>query len=112
ALAMSYFAALIYTAFRTRPLRSALDLDRHDRRVTELGCARTWIKLALATVIVQLLLGALVRHLGAAMVCLGMPTCTMSGDWWPEAGVQHLHMIHRGWGVVTAIVTTVAAFQV
>jgi heme A synthase len=46
------------------------------------------------------------------MVCLGMPTCTISGDWWPNTGVQHLHMIHRAFGVVTALVTTIAAVQV
>jgi cytochrome c oxidase assembly protein subunit 15 len=112
ALAMSYFATLVYTAFRTRPAPTVMQLAQHDRRVTALGPARTWIKIALGAVIIQLLLGALVRHLGAAMVCLGMPTCTMGGDWWPEAGVQHLHMIHRGFGCVVAIVTTVAAVQV
>jgi heme A synthase len=63
-------------------------------------------------VFIQLLLGALVRHLGAAMVCLGMPTCTIGGEWWPEAGVQHLHMIHRGFGMIVAITTTIAAIQV
>jgi heme A synthase len=41
-----------------------------------------------------------------------MPSCTRSGDWWPEAGVQDLHMIHRGFGVVVAIVTTAAAIAV
>jgi heme A synthase len=46
------------------------------------------------------------------MVCLGMPSCTRSGDWWPEAWVQDLHMIHRGFGVVVAIVTTAAAIAV
>src|SRR5690242_2815599 len=105
-LGMSYFATLIYTAFRTRPAPSALELDRHEKLRTELGPARRWIQIACGAVFVQLLLGALVRHLGAAMVCLGMPSCTMSGDWWPAAGVQHLHMIHRGFGVVVGIVTT------
>jgi cytochrome c oxidase assembly protein subunit 15 len=111
-LAMSYFATLIYTSFRMRPAPAVVELDQHERRVVELGPARTWIKLALGAVIIQLLLGALVRHLGAAMVCLGMPTCTLGGDWWPDAGVQHLHMIHRGFGVLVAIVTTIAAVQV
>lgn len=111
-LGMSYFATLIYTAFRTRPAPSALALETHERQRLALGPARTWILIAVGAVFVQLLLGALVRHLGAAMVCLGMPTCTMGGDWWPEAGVQHLHMIHRGFGVVVAIVTTIAAIQV
>jgi len=115
-LGMSYFATLIYTAFRTRllwqPAPSAEDLKRHERRARELGSARGWIAIACGAVFVQLLLGALVRHLGAAMVCLGMPSCTMSGEWWPDAWVQDLHMIHRGFGVVVAIVTTIAAVQV
>jgi len=111
-LAMSYFATLIYTSYRMRPAPTVVELQQHERRVGELGSARTWIKIALGAVIVQLLLGALVRHLGAAMVCLGMPTCTISGEWWPEAGVQHLHMIHRGFGIVVAIVTTLASITI
>ncbi len=111
-LGMSYFATLIYTAFRTRPAPSVVELQRHDRMRAELGSARTWIAVAVGAVFLQLLLGALVRHHGAAMVCLGMPTCTISGDWFPEAGVQQLHMLHRAFGVVVAIVTTMAAVVV
>jgi cytochrome c oxidase assembly protein subunit 15 len=111
-LGMSYFAMLIYTAFRTRPAPSALELDRHEKQRASLGSARTWILVAVGAVFVQLLLGALVRHHGAAMVCLGVPTCTMGGDWWPDTGVQHLHMIHRAFGVVVGIVTTIAAVVV
>ncbi len=111
-LGMSYFATLIYTAFRTRPAPSVVELQRHDRMRAELGSARTWIAVAVGVVFVQLLLGALVRHHGAAMVCLGMPTCTISGDWFPEAGVQQLHMIHRAFGIIVAIVTTIAAVVV
>ena len=106
---MSYFAMLIYTAFRTRPAPSVLELERHDRLRSELGSARTWIAIAVGAVFVQLLLGALVRHLGAAMVCLGMPTCTISGEWLPDTSVQQLHMLHRAFGVIVAIVTTTAA---
>jgi cytochrome c oxidase assembly protein subunit 15 len=111
-LGMSYFAMLIYTAFRTRPAPSALELDRHEKQRADLGSAHTWIKVAVGAVFIQLLLGALVRHHGAAMVCLGMPSCTMGGDWWPAAGVQHLHMIHRAFGIVVGIVTTIAAVMV
>ncbi len=111
-LGMSYFATLIYTAFRTRPAPTGQELDQHARLRDQLGGARRWIAVACGAVFVQLLIGALVRHLGAAMVCLGMPSCTRSGDWWPEAGVQDLHMIHRGFGVVVAIVTTAAAIAV
>jgi heme A synthase len=108
-LGMSYFATLIYTAFKTRPAPSVVEIQRHDKLRLEVGTARRWIGIAGGAVFVQLLLGALVRHLGAAMVCLGMPKCTISGDWWPDSAVQHLHMIHRGFGVVVAIVTTIAA---
>jgi heme A synthase len=108
-LGMSYFAMLIYTAFRTRPAPSVVEIQRHEKLRLEIGTARRWIAIAGGVVFIQLLLGALVRHLGAAMVCLGMPKCTISGDWWPDSGVQHLHMIHRGFGVVVAIVTTIAA---
>jgi heme A synthase len=111
-LGMSYFAALIYTAFLTRPASSVVELDRHARLCAELGPARRWIAVACGLVFVQLLLGALVRHLGAALVCLGMPSCTRSGDWWPDTWVQHVHMLHRGFGVVVAVVTTIAAIQV
>jgi heme A synthase len=108
-LGMSYFATLIYTAFRTRPAPSTAELAEHARQRDELGSARQWIAIACAAVFVQLLVGALVRHLGAAMVCLGMPSCTRSGDWWPAAWVQDLHMIHRGVGVALAVITDVAA---
>jgi cytochrome c oxidase assembly protein subunit 15 len=111
-LGMSYFAALIYTAFRTRHAPSVIELERHDRLRGELGDARRWIGIACGAVIVQLLLGALVRHHGAALVCVGMPACTPGGDWWTGDAVQQLHMIHRGFGVVTAVVTTIAAVAV
>ena len=111
-LGMSYFAALIYTAFRLRPPATAAQLEHHAARRRELGPARKWIGIAVGAVFVQLLIGALVRHHGAAMVCLGMPTCTIGGEWWPDAPVQHLHMIHRAFGIVVGIVTTIAAVQV
>jgi len=111
-LGMSYFAALIYTAFRTRSAASVVELDRRERRRAELGSARTWIAVACASVLAQLAIGALVRHLGAALVCLGLPACTLGGEWWPEAHVQQLHMIHRAVGVIVALVTIAAAIAV
>jgi heme A synthase len=111
-LAMSYFATLLWTAHRTRRSPTLVEIDDHARRVGELGRARRWILIACAAVFVQLLLGALVRHHGAALVCLGAPECTRTGDWWPNTFVQHLHMVHRAFGVVVALVTAVAAVQV
>ena len=111
-LGSSYFAMLIYTAFRTRREPTVVELDRHAKLRTELGATRTWILVALGAIVVQIVLGALVRHLGAALVCLGMPQCTMDGTWFPDAGIQDLHMVHRAWGCITAVITTVAAVKV
>lgn len=61
--------------------------------------------------IVQLTLGALVRHFEATLACLDMPACNLGG-YWGSAFEQHLHMVHRGFGVLTALVTTVAAVMV
>jgi len=103
---------LIYTAFRLRPRPSVLELDRHARQRVELGSARRWIAIACGAVMVQVVLGGLVRHLGAALVCIGMPACTPDGDWFPAAWIQDLHMIHRACGCVVAVITTAAAIQV
>lgn len=111
-LAMSYFAVLIYTAFRTRRDGPVTELRRHDRMRAELGSTRTMIGVACALVAGQLLLGALVRHHGAALACLGIPACTRDGSWWPEVWVQQLHMIHRGFGVLVAVLTIAVAMAV
>ena len=111
-LAISYFGTLIYIAFLTRPTPAVMQLQQHDARLAELGDARKWILIACASVVTQLLIGALVRHHGAAMVCLGVPTCTRGGDWFGTAGVQHLHMFHRVFGVIVAIISTYASIVV
>ncbi|MBA3464951.1 MAG: heme A synthase [Deltaproteobacteria bacterium] len=111
-LGMSYFAALIYTTFRTRPAPSVVELQRHETLRTELGAARKWILIAVSAVFVQLLFGALVRHWGAALVCPDMPSCSAADGFWPEAAIQKMHMIHRGFGIVVAVVTTVSAVMV
>ncbi|MEZ4366215.1 MAG: COX15/CtaA family protein [Kofleriaceae bacterium] len=109
---MSYFALMVYIAFQTRRPATADELAAHARGRADLGDARRWIAIAGGAVLVQLLLGALVRHGGAAMVCLGMPQCTRGGDWWPATGVQHLHMLHRAAGVLVGVVTIIAAISV
>lgn len=102
-LGMSYFATILYIAWRTRPRVQPAPVD--------LGPARSWVTIATGVVIVQLLLGALVRHSEAALACLGMPDCT-AGEWFPAALTQRLHMIHRGWGVIVGLVTTIAAIAI
>ncbi len=104
-LGMSYFATLLYIAWRTRPRPEASPPS------IDLGSARSWITIATGVVIIQLLLGALVRHSEAALACLGMPDCT-AGEWFPAALTQRLHMIHRAWGVIVGVITTIAAVAV
>jgi heme a synthase len=104
-LGFTYFAVLLYLAWQTRP--TAGD-PPPPHPVLEL---RPWVSLAIGVVLVQLLLGALVRHGGGALACLDMPACS-AGEWFPEALAQRVHMLHRAWGVVVALVTSVAAVQV
>jgi heme A synthase len=111
-LAMSYFATLIYTGFRTRRDGPVTELRRHDRMRAELGATRVLIGVACGVVAVQLVLGALVRHFGAALACLDIPACTADGTWWPAGSLQQLHMVHRGFGVVVAVVTVIIALTV
>ena len=108
-LGMSYLATLVYVAFRTAS--KPFEWHRREHAVAMVR-ARRWIYAAAGAVMIQLLLGALVRHLGAWSSCLGMPSCTNTGDFFPAAGLQKLHMLHRAWGCMVAGITTVAAIQV
>jgi heme A synthase len=112
---MAYFATLLWIVYLTRPAVGPLpeEQNRHHDRVEALGSGRRWIGLALVVLIVQLALGALVRHFEATLSCIGMPACDVAGGtWWPAAFEQQLHMVHRGFGVLTALVTMIAAAQV
>lgn len=111
-LAMSYFATLLYARFVTRRDPTVIELEQQARRCSELGRGRRWVIAAVVAVAVQLVVGALVRHHGAAMVCLGIPECTIGGEWWPATAVQQLHMVHRAVGVLVGVITTVAAIMV
>ncbi len=118
-LGFVYFATLLYVAWLTRTRREpAVD---HQARIEAIGPARRWIVIALGAVAVQILLGGLVRHSEATLACIGMPWCTaggqggqggQGGEWFPTAMVQRLHMIHRGFGVLTGVLTVIAAIQV
>jgi heme A synthase len=111
---MAYFAALLWIVYLTRPVIGPLpeEQHRHRARLAALGNGRRWVQLALGVLFVQLALGALVRHFEATLACIGMPACTLDGRWWSPFIEQRLHMVHRGFGIVTAIITVVAAVQV
>ena len=110
---MAYFGVLLYIAYLTRPVTGPLpeEQNRHRARVAALGDGRRWIFVALGFLFVQLTLGALVRHFEATLACLDMPACNL-GDYWGPSFQQRVHMIHRGFGVLTALVSTTAAIMV
>jgi cytochrome c oxidase assembly protein subunit 15 len=110
-LGMSYFAMLVYTIFRTRPAPSVVELEQHAKRVATLGPARWWIGFAMCAVMFQMLLGALVRHLGATTSCIAIPYCSADGSW-GSAPREILQMIHRGVGVIVAVIVCIAAVKV
>jgi heme a synthase len=107
-LGFAYFAGLVYVAWRTR---AGGDDPARPARIEALGGARRWIAIATGVVIVQLLLGALVRHHEATLACIDLPGCAADA-WFGGALTQRLHMLHRIWGVVVGVVTVVAAILV
>ena len=88
-----------------------------------------WAKLALALIVVQVALGALVNARYGAGACIGLPAC--AGTWWPhgdtagafdvfrstavpiatddEPGRQAVQMAHRFFAVAAAAVTAAVA---
>jgi heme A synthase len=106
AVSMLFFSLLLYVVFRLRPAgdRPRAPATTRVRRATAIGAA---------TVYAQMVLGALMRHLGAGLACVDMPLC--HGQLWP-AGVHPnvlLHVAHRLLGVIVlAVVVTVAVIVV
>ena len=96
-----FFCVLIWLAFRTRPGPAGDPVLEVVR----------WAKIGTGFVFVQLVLGALVRHTGAGLVCNNdMWLC--NGHWWPTLAhwdpiplqMARLHMIHRGMAMVVTVV--------
>jgi heme A synthase len=110
---LAYFGLLVGIAYLTRPVTGPLpeEANRHHGRKAGLGPARRWIGFAFVVVLVQITLGGLVRHFEATLACVDMPACT-AGSYWADTFPQQLHMIHRGFGCVAALVVVIAAIQV
>jgi heme A synthase len=56
---------------------------------------------AIALVLLQCVLGALVRHTGAALACHGFPLC--NGAVWPDGSLARLQMAHRAVAVLVFV---------
>ncbi len=84
--AMVFFGLLIALCVRLAPARLVEGTTR--------STSRTFVLVAVVAVFVQIILGGLVRHLGAGLICgddwVG---CGPSG--WTTQPLAHLHMTHR-----------------
>ncbi|HTE52501.1 MAG TPA: COX15/CtaA family protein [Kofleriaceae bacterium] len=112
-VAMSYFALTLYQAWRTRPA-PATPVDRAAGPSAERARMRWWIAVGGTAVLLQILLGGLVRHHGAALASLDLPL--HEGQLWPAGApfALKLHMAHRLFGAlvgVVAIVCSIAIFR-
>lgn len=102
-LSMIFFATLIWVALRTLPAQSWAPVG--------IGAQR-WAVGAAAVVYVQLVLGALVRHSGAALACVDVPLCGGEVMPWAAPWLQTIHMSHRWFGIVAGAVVIAAAIRV
>ena len=113
AVGTCYFALLLLLAFRTRPGSYALPRCPQPGGVRSAGrWLRYWIAGAAIVVLLQILLGGMVRHTGAALACLDVPLC--GGQLFPTDAPWRviLHMGHRIGGVVVAFVVAFVARKV
>jgi heme A synthase len=101
-LAFLYLATLLHVVWRTRPAQ---------RAAVELGGARVAIALATVAVFVQIVLGGLVRHGGAALASVEWPL--HQGTLFPDGPLAlRLHMAHRFVGAVVGLIAIAAAVAV
>ena len=103
---MFFFALVLTIAWHLSPA-AAPAAPRPDT-----GTARRWIVVAGVLVIAQILLGGIVRHTKSASACRELPLC---GDsLWPTQlhPSARIHMAHRIFGVIVALVVISVAIQV
>jgi heme A synthase len=91
--AMGFFCLLIYIAYRLYPASS-----------NEAGLAlnRNWVGAATLFVLFQILLGGLIRHVGAGLAC-GDDWLSCGPSFWPDWHLGQLHMLHRMVGYALAL---------
>jgi heme A synthase len=102
AVSMLFFCILIYTSFRAGP-QSNPPMSPTVKRIT---------LIAGLTVYLQMILGALMRHLGAGLACVELPLC--HDQLWPTDvhPAVSLHVVHRLMALVVLAVVAAASIIV
>ena len=99
ATSMAFFSLVIVLAHRLRPAGAPAP-----------GLDRGLVGLAAAAVYAQIVVGALVRHTGAALAC-GTDLLLCEGVAWPSWGPAQLHVLHRVLGYAVAALVLAAALR-
>jgi heme A synthase len=102
ATSMCFFSLTLVIALRTAPLLPAV-----PPAVTRL---RRSIGVAWCAVLLQIVLGGLVRHTASGLACLDVPLC--NGSWWPALAPEQVQMVHRFGAVVAGAVAIAASLRV
>ncbi len=108
-VAMSYFALVLFTVWRTRPQPAAAGVLLDDALRARM---RPWIAIGGLAVLVQILLGGLVRHHGAALASVNLPL--HEGQLWPAGApfALQLHIAHRLAGVVIGLIAIATSLAI
>lgn len=87
--AMVFFGLLIFICFRLAPRPAP------GQRTAKVSDARGLVLVATLVVFAQVILGGMVRHLGAGLICGDDWIGCGPGTAWMKQGLAHLHMTHR-----------------
>ena len=98
----SFLALMLVVAWRLAPSRSA-DPGRG------LELARGLIGVTAVVVLLQIVLGGIIRHFGAGMACGADPIGCQGAGFWPDHYQQQIHMTHRYMGYTAALLVIVTA---
>jgi len=104
--AMVFFCLLVLIATRLR-MQGAITKQAQKERPDTLRVARNWVASATVLALVQILLGGLIRHVGAGLAC-GDDWLSCGPMWWPDWYLGQIHMLHRLVGYTTLIVILLA----
>ncbi len=99
ALSMAFLAVTVALASRLGPPAPAPAAPR----------PRALPGVAAAAAFGSVVLGAFVRHAGAALACEGLVLC--GGTIWPDSGVARLQMAHRLWNWMLAALVAATALR-